>query len=500
MFKRNLAVFSSLRFRLIGWYLVLLVLTLVFFSIYIFVQFRELEQAQQDTTLQAATERVRGLVDPGRPLDGRPGDPTRPGDNAGRAITPFSYFRRNLGADNVISDLNRSSIQVRLLDKDGKVSDTLGTAVGDMPQVQPTPQASFTTISTADKGQWRVYTLPLMMQGTVFGWLQVGQTIFLVDAQLGNLFIPVAIGALMILGLALLGGLFLANQALKPIDRVTRTAQSISLHDLGQRINYTGPADEIGRLAKTLDQMLERLERGFEQERRFTSDASHELRTPLTALKGRIEVTLSRVRSAEDYRQTLTELSLEVERLVRLTNSLLYLARLDQTKHQWEFETLDLKDLLESMVDSMESVAELKNIKLSGQLADDIAIQGNLDQLTRLFLNLLDNAIKYTPEGGQVTVRTEKIEKTKKVHVSISDSGAGIAPEHLPHLFKRFYRAESGRESTSGGAGLGLAIANEIARQHGGALHIESRVGQGTTMCVELPLASAVRELKEVKH
>jgi signal transduction histidine kinase len=237
--------------------------------------------------------------------------------------------------------------------------------------------------------------------------------------------------------------------------------------------------------------MLERLEKGFEQERRFTSDASHELRTPLTALKGRIEVTLSRARSAKEYQETLEDLNQAVDRLVRLTNSLLYLARLDQAGHRWQSETLNLSDLLDSIVDSMGPVAELKQIKLECDIPVSVQAQGNLDQLTRLFLNLVDNALKYTPEGGKVTVRLYKVEKTKKVAVEVCDSGPGIAAEHLPHLFERFYRAQSDRASSSGGAGLGLAIANEIARQHGGTLEVESAVGQGTTMRVELPLAEA---------
>jgi signal transduction histidine kinase len=464
----------SLRFRLVGWYLVLLLFTLIIFSIYIFFQFRDLQQAQQDATLQAAASNAQGLIDRG--------PPNNPGSNN---IAP--HFRNFPGTQGPIQDLNHGNIQVRLLSRDGTVTDSLGNSVSDLPVNIPNGPG-FTTISTSDNVQWRIFTQPLGFPGNNVGWLQVAQPVTLLNAEFGGLFTPILLGALMALVLAMLGGLFLANRALTPIDRVTRTAQAISTRDLSRRINYHGPEDEIGRLAKTLDLMLDRLEKGFEQERRFTSDASHELRTPLTALKGRLEVTLSRTRSEQEYQQTLADLSQEVDRLVRLSNSLLYLARLDQSNQTWEAETLNLSDLLDSIVDSMQGVAALKQIELRSDIPPDLHVQGNLDQLTRLFLNLVDNAIKYTAEDGQVAVRLEKNDKTKMVCVSVADTGEGIAPEHIPHLFERFYRAQSDRASTSGGAGLGLAIAYEIARQHNGTLEVESQLGKGTIFRVRLPL------------
>jgi signal transduction histidine kinase len=247
--------------------------------------------------------------------------------------------------------------------------------------------------------------------------------------------------------------------------------------------------------------MLDRLEAGFEQERRFTSDASHELRTPLTALKGRIEVTLNRARSVTEYQETLGDLNQGVDRLIGLTNSLLYLARLDQAELQWESEVLNLSDLLETIAESMEPVAELREINLHSAIPEAIYIQGNLDQLTRLFINLVDNALKYTPRGGQVWLQMEKLgqDKDKKVLVAVKDNGPGIAPEHLPHLFERFYRAESDRASTTGGTGLGLAIAYEIARQHGGLLEIESQLGQGTTIKAKFPLVEMPAKVEHQK-
>jgi signal transduction histidine kinase len=470
IFRRLLQGMRTLRFRLIGWYLVLLLLALVIFSVYFFFQFRNLQQSQQDTTLEAAANSVRTLVDPG-----------------GRLGAKIS-FRNVPPSDPAMVDIYRKNIQVNLIDTDGTVVGTLGNSAGDMPVIGLPPLPGMSTISS-DTGEWRVLSVPILVPGRVAGWIQVGLPAPVFDTELSGLFTPILFGTLLALLLAVLGGLFLANRALSPIDRVARTAQNISTRDLSQRINYQGPPDEIGRLAKTFDLMLDRLEKGFEQERRFTSDASHELRTPLTALKGRIEVALNRTRSPEEYRQTLDELNKEVDRLVKLSSSLLYLARLDQAENSWKPEILELSDLLDSIQDSMKVVAEQKNITLTADIPSEVPVEGNLDQLTRLFLNLLDNAIKYTPEGGEVTLKLEKGSKANRVLVT--DNGPGIAAEHLPHLFKRFYRAQSDRASATGGAGLGLAIAYEIAKQHGGSLEISSQPGVGTTAKLSLPLVDS---------
>jgi len=463
----------NLRFRLIGWYVLLLVLTLALFSVYIFFQFRNLEQTQQDTRLEGAANNVRGLID------------------FNFSTTP--RFRNFPGSQGAAQDLNRENIQVRLIAPDGTVSDSLGTFVSEMPVISPII-TGYTTATATNNAQWRIFSQRLPSPPGQLVLVQVGQPLLLLDTQINGLFTPILLGTLIAMVLAVFGGLFLANQALSPIDRVTRTAQAISTRDLTKRINYHGPNDEIGRLAKTLDQMLDRLDKGFEQERRFTSDASHELRTPLTALKGRIEVTLNRLRSPEEYKDTLAGLGVEVDRLVRLSNSLLYLARLDQAQSNkvWQFEKLNLSDLLDSVVESMQPVAELKQLELSGQILPDISIQGNLDQLTRLFLNLLDNAIKYTPEGGRVSVNL--IKDNNNANITFSDNGRGIALEHLSHLFERFYRADSDRASNSGGSGLGLAIAYEIARQHGGTLEAESQLGQGTSFKVSLPFPDSPKK------
>jgi heavy metal sensor kinase len=292
--------------------------------------------------------------------------------------------------------------------------------------------------------------------------------------------------------LAGVGGFFLASRALRPVDRITQTAQSISARDLNERIDYQGPDDEVGRLATTFDRMLDRLQAGFEREKRFTSDAAHELRTPLTALKGRIGVTLGQGRQPTEYQDALRDMETQVDRLIRLSNDLLFIARLGHKERLEQPSDIALDDLIAALLDQVRPLAEAKTISLTGSVPPGLTIRGNMDLLIRLFLNLLDNAIKYTPAGGEVAVTAER--QTERLCVHVRDSGPGIPPEQQPHLFERFYRVEKDRArptraggSVQGGAGLGLAIAQEIAQAHGGRLQVRSQPGQGSTFTFCLP-------------
>ncbi|HEX3052266.1 MAG TPA: ATP-binding protein [Aggregatilineaceae bacterium] len=333
---------------------------------------------------------------------------------------------------------------------------------------------------------WRVYSQPVS-EGATSGWLQVMHIYDqnnLIRVVRGHLVFAVPLG--MILGG--IGGIFLASRALRPIDEVTQTAQRITTRDLHQRLNYDGPNDEVGRLALTFDQMLDRLQAGFERERRFTGDAAHELRTPLTALKGQIGVTLSQPRTPAEYVETLHNLEQQVDRLVRLSGDLLFMARLDYCIQQRQIEPIVLGDWLAALEDQIRPLAEAKGIILTSQIQPALTVKGNMDLLIRLFLNLLDNAIKYTPDGGAVTIEAHQADN--QVLVVISDTGPGIAADQIPHLFERFYRVENDRarhHHSMGGAGLGLAIAQEIARLHGGQIMVDSVVGQGSTFTVQLP-------------
>jgi heavy metal sensor kinase len=292
------------------------------------------------------------------------------------------------------------------------------------------------------------------------------------------------------------GGWFLAGRALNPIDQITHAARQISADDLHQRLDLKLPNDEVGRLATTFDQMLARLEDAFERQKRFIADASHELRTPLTILKGDVEVALNRPRSAAEYRKTLEMVNQTADRLNSLVEELFLLARADNHQYPLQLEPFNLSALLTQQVAHLRPRALSKNISLNLDAPNTLSIVADPAKLTRLFLNLIDNAIKYANPGDRVSVTAAA--HNGQARIAIADTGPGIPPEHLARLFERFYRVDKARSrraathtADSSGAGLGLSIADWLAQVHGGRIEVTSQVDQGSTFTVWLPLDPA---------
>jgi two-component system, OmpR family, heavy metal sensor histidine kinase CusS len=233
--------------------------------------------------------------------------------------------------------------------------------------------------------------------------------------------------------------------------------------------------------------MIARLERSFEEVRRFTADAAHELRTPIAVLRNEAEVALRKPREPEQYRRVLEDQLEELERLSRLAERLLFLCREDAGLVPMSRELVRLDEVVEDAAEHMRVVAEEKGVRLETAGVVPCHINGDEDQLRRLLFNLLDNAIKFTPAPGTVTVESACVDAT--VRTVVTDTGIGIPPEHLPHVFKRFYRVDPARGSEVGGTGLGLAIALSIAEAHGGSIEMESTVGEGTRAILTLPAA-----------
>jgi heavy metal sensor kinase len=290
------------------------------------------------------------------------------------------------------------------------------------------------------------------------------------------------------LALASVVGLFLASRALRPVDQITRAAQSISAQDLSRRLNLDLPDDELGRLARTFDAMIARLDEAFRRQRRFTADASHELRTPLTIIKGDLSLALARPRDADYYRQVLAEADEEVDHMSHLVERLLALARADAEGLPLHRQMVNLSDLLADLIEQTRPLAEAKGLPLTAQIAPGLIANVDPDAVTQVVLNLLENAIKYTP-SGRVRLSAHLAGPDKReIRIAISDSGSGIPAEHLPHIFDRFYRVDRARSRELGGVGLGLSIARELARAHGGDVTVHSVSGEGSTFAVHLPL------------
>jgi heavy metal sensor kinase len=345
---------------------------------------------------------------------------------------------------------------------------------------------TITTITDpATKDKIRVYATPIIAQGELRGFVQVARNLNDVNRTLQLLFITLLISGPLLIVVAGASGYFLAARALQPIDEITRTARNISAQDLSARLELPPTEDEVGRLAATFDSMLARLDHAFRRERQFTADASHELRTPLAAMQTIIDSTLTRQRTVAEYEQALVDLNHEAEQMRKLTAGLLHLARTDANQQFTKAEEVDLSILLQDVTDSLRPLAGQKGLTLIATIPDHLSLFGDSDGLIRLFLNLIDNAIKYTARG-YITIAAKATTATT-MEVVISDTGVGIAADHLPYIFDRFYRVDESRSTA--GIGLGLAIAQEIAQAHGGAIICESEPGKGTTFSVRLATA-----------
>ena len=456
----------SLRLRLTLWYVLLLGLTMLMFSGYVYWRLQHSLMTQVDASLEMVATQALVNIDTGGEDNSMPS------------------FQNTEEMAAIVDRLGETNLIVRLVSPTGKAWAGLGY-YRNVPALVP-KRPGYDSVSRG-KHVWRVYSFPLEApDGNAIGWLQTAQSLDSVYHALEGLREQLYWAIPLTLLLTGLGGFFLANRALRPIDRITRTAHSISATDLSRRIQYVGPRDEVGRLADTFDAMLDRLQAAFERERQFTDDAAHELRTPLTILKGRIGVALSRPRSKREYEGTLRDLEQEVDRLIRLGTDLLFLSRLDQVRLFWHWEKVDLSGLLQVIAEQVRPIAEGKGVELSESIDSGLYVTGDQDHLIRLFLNLLDNATKYTPKGGQV--RLEALQDGRDIVVSVSDTGPGIPSEAIPHIFERFFRVDADRSRETGGAGLGLAIAYEIVRQHNGHIEVQSQVGEGTTFVVFLPV------------
>lgn len=270
----------------------------------------------------------------------------------------------------------------------------------------------------------------------------------------------------------------------KPLEDMATAARQITrADDLSRRVPYANRPDEIGDLARAFNQTLERLERLFRTQQRLLADVSHELRTPLTTIRGNLDLMR---RMGETDPQSLSAIQVEIERMTRLVGDLLLLARADSGGLPLERKPVELDYILFDVYRQVRILEPPVGIELTE--VDQVTVLGDADRLKQLMLNLVENAVKYTPPGGEVSLSLSK--KAGWAFFEVSDTGIGIPPENLPHVFDRFYRVDKARTRAQGGSGLGLSIAKWVAQAHGGAIRVTSQVGEGTTFSVTLPLYS----------
>jgi two-component system OmpR family sensor kinase len=327
----------------------------------------------------------------------------------------------------------------------------------------------------------RVITVPLLINGDVRGHIQVGSSLRTVDAAMDRLLkIMLIFGAATMLAALFLGD-NLTIRALRPIDTIAQTAQQITAaDDLSRRIPYESQ-DELGQLTKIFNQTLGRLERLFNAQRRFVADVSHEMRTPLTTIRGNVSL-MRRIGYDEE---AITAIDGEAQRMTRLVEDLLLLAKADAGRLSLDKSPVELDTLVLEVYNQAHVLSNGTVEVHLGQL-DQARVMGDSDRLKQLLLNLVSNGLKYTPDGGSVTLSLSRDEAW--VRIDVTDTGIGIPAEDLPHIFDRFYRVDKTRSRAMGGTGLGLSIARWIAEAHDGQLEVISEVGKGSTFTVMLPL------------
>ena len=330
---------------------------------------------------------------------------------------------------------------------------------------------------------------PVPEAGGQIGTILAGADTRSADLQVEQLVTTILIAFLVGIVPAVLVGRWIAGRALEPVDRmITEIGEITDGRSLHRRLPVPMEKDELGRLAATLNQMWTRLERSFAALRRFTADASHELKTPLTVVRAGVERAITRPDTPRETLAALEETLQEVNRMTELLDALLTLARADEGRAELHREAVDLREILEEAGETGELLAEHAGVGMDTRLPPEpVVVSVDRSRVRQLALNLIENAVKYTPSGGQVSV--ELGGKDGRAVFTVADTGIGIAPGDLPHVFDRFWRADSARTRTSerAGTGLGLAICKWIAEAHGGTIDVQSRPGRGTTFTVGLP-------------
>jgi len=466
----------SIRLRLTLLYSGLLALTLFVLGVVLVVT---VSRVTLSTIESALVEEARSIVY-SRPF--RP-DFNHEGYDSRRVAAPATYVQAR-GPDGAI--LSRTS---NLGDFDLPIDNSRLTTAQN--------GEAWTDVVSTDNGRLFILNQPVVSRGQLAGVVQFARSLADQDESLETLRNILVVGSLLVVVVAFVVGWFLSGAALRPIQRITDTARVIGAqHDFDRRVDYHGPPDEVGRLATTFNGMLNELQGAYRQteqalqsQRRMVADASHELRTPLTTIRGNLGLLQRKPPiGEEDQEAVMTDMVDETDRLIRLVNDLLVLARSD-TGRPLRSERVAIVPLIDDACRQARLLGAERTIECEAVPA--VVVVGDRDALKQVLLILLDNALQYTPAGGTITIGAAVAYRV--VALRIRDTGPGIAPEALPHIFERFYRSDEARSSiatrSGSGAGLGLAIAKELIEAQHGQITAESEAGKGSVFTVTLPWA-----------
>jgi heavy metal sensor kinase len=488
-------MFKSIRFRLTVWYSVVLLIALATFGVTSYLYTGEMLSQNLDLSLRNETQWLREILEgkldmergksrtPRGGILNYPANPPTSAQGESRSESDEDYTIWNKIYEHSL--LNSKKQFVYVMDRRGRVfykSFNLGQDTLPSPAGLETYKVS--VIKTILGGQ----RIRLAALDTKFYDIRVAYPEDEITDVLQNLFSIFLYLIPVVFVISVVGGFFLAKKSLRPVDEITRTARKITATNLRERIHVNNPEDEIGRLTETLNDMIGRLEASFEQVQQFSMDASHELRTPLTIMRGEIELSLRGNKKTASYKKTLASLLEEVLRMTSIIEGLILLAKADSGNAKMEKKPTRLDSLVSEIREDADILAEQKKISVSISKLDEITVMGDPVRLRQLMLNLVDNAIKYTPEGGQVILSLQRL--NGDANFTVEDTGIGIPPRDIRRIFDRFYRVDKSRSRLPDGLGLGLSISKWVAEAHGGRLLAESRVGSGSRFTVILPAVS----------
>ncbi len=469
----------SIRWRLTIWYTSVLAITLAVFSLLVYwymgmLLMADIDRDSDERSRQVADMLVRRYIE------------TSP---------QASFLLRELGLlQESVDPFSDPGVGVRVYDARGILVEGSSDILLD-PQRVPDDRVFimeahhgrvYRNILTTTRGTFYAYSRPVFLQnGQLWAVIQILTSLTSYHNTMALLARLLAGGTLLASAVAAVSGAAMAHTALAPISAITQTAQQINrTSDLERRIRVDGPADEVGRLAATVNEMLERIQKMFEQQRQFLADVSHELRTPLTTIRGELGI-MQRTRTIDP--EGLAAMSDEAERMSRMISDLLFLARSDAEQLELAKKPVEVDTLLLEVFRQLRALAaDGRSVALGHE--DAATVLGDRDHLKQLLLNLGANALTHTPAGTHVTLSL--INDGQSARLVVADDGPGIAASDQEHLFDRFYRADRSRSRAGGGTGLGLAIAQRIAVAHGGDIQVTSHPGEGTTFTVRLPLAA----------
>lgn len=460
----------SIRFRLASWYALILAVTFAAAGFGVWWAIRSSIHETVDKDLRSRLQAMRAYVQK-------------------QAADPES----GSVAEELSEDASLSGTRVRIVGSDGRLiyqsPDT--KQWGTLPQdASRLPRAGSVQTIAVNGRPVRVLTAQMQLRPTQAATVQIGEPMDEFYEMLKGFTWTALLASPLVLLLASAGGYWMSRRALEPVDQIARTAEEIGAQNLSERLPLRGTSDELDRLSATLNSMFARLEGAFRQITQFTADASHELRTPVAIIRTTAELTRSKPRTTEEYAKALDGILTESERTSHLIEDLMLLARADAGADGMVREPINVAECLRDACAEVRVLAEYKGVCLEASEPKECTISGDEQAIRRLFLILLDNAIKYTTSGGKIRVNltVDAAASKSTALVEVRDTGIGIPADDLPHIFERFYRAAKDRSRTTGGAGLGLSIARWIAERHNGEIRAESTPGAGSVFRVRLPL------------